>query len=389
MRSFGAFSIRRSPSAETSTTSLSRASKPTSSRATSLKTIRSARLLASFSRARSRPRSPRSAANPISSCPFVRALAELAQHVGRRLETHQPGLAVLGALLLVRLGRPVVGDRSGHQDDVGVAARERLAGHVLGGRRLDHVHSYGRAHREVRGDERHLRPAPVRLGRERCAHAARGAIAEEANRVQRFAGTARGHEHADTVQLLAPLEQRRNALEDRLGLAHPPHPGLALGRIALLRADELDAPGPQRLDVRLRRRAPPHPWIHRRGRDHRPVEGERGLRQDVVGQSVGELGQRVRRERCHDQQVGLDEVRVELARHLAPRERLEGLRRHERLRLRREDRRHLMPRAHEQARQLTRLVGGNSPANAEKHLGHGHIVPSARLQTAMRRATSP
>src|SRR5581483_2944176 len=64
MRPLGAFAIRRSPSRPTSTTSLSGASKPTSVRETSLKTIRSTAFAASFSLARSSPRSPLSAAKP-------------------------------------------------------------------------------------------------------------------------------------------------------------------------------------------------------------------------------------------------------------------------------------------------------------------------------------
>ena len=382
MRSFAAFSIRRSPSAETSTTSFSAESKPMSSRATSLKTIRSARLLPSFSRARSRPRSPRSAAKPTSTAaPFVPPRAQLAQDVGRRLERHRPGLVVLRPLALLGLGRPVVGDGGGHHDHVRVAAGERLAGHFLGGRRLHHVYSYGRGHREVRRDERHLRPAPPSLGGERRAHPARRAVAEEADRVERLAGPARGHEHAPAAQLLAPLEARGDALEDRLRLAHPPHADLAFGRVALLGTDELDAAGLDELDVRLHRVAAPHARVHRRRGDDRALERERGLRQHVVRQPVRELGQRVRRERRDHQQVGLDQVRVELARRLATGQRLEGLRRDEALGLGRQDRRHLVTRPHEQARELAGLVGRDSTGHTEKNPSHGHIVPAA-AQTA-------
>src|SRR5215210_3755930 len=214
--------------------------------------------------------------------------SELTQHVGGRLERDRPRGAVLGALLLFRLLGPVVGDGGGHQDHVGVAPRKRLAGHVLGGRRLDYIHSYGRAHREVRRDERDLRPAPSRLGRERGAHAARRAVAEEADRVQRLARPAGGHEHTTALELLALLEQRGDALEDLLRLAHPPHSDLALGGVALLGTDQLDAAGAQRLDVDLGRRVLPHAWVHRRRGDNRAVEGDGSLSQDVVREPVGE-----------------------------------------------------------------------------------------------------
>jgi hypothetical protein len=135
--------------------------------------------------------------------------------------------------------------------------------------------------------------------------------------------------------------------------------------------------GADELDVRLHRVAAPHARVHRRRRDHRPLEGERRLGEHVVGQAVRQLGERVRRERRDHQQVGLDQVGVELARRLVPRQRLEGLRRDEALRLGGQDRRHLVPGPHEQARELAGLVRGDSAGHAEKNPSHEHIVPSA------------
>src|SRR5438105_6210310 len=121
---------------------------------------------------------------------------ELAQHVPRRLERHLPRRGILRALAVSSLPRPVVRDRGGHQDEVGTASGERLAGHVLGGRSLDDLHPSGRLHREVGRDERHLRPAAAGLLGERDAHPAGRAVAEEADRVERLACTARGDEQA-------------------------------------------------------------------------------------------------------------------------------------------------------------------------------------------------
>src|ERR687883_1231097 len=45
---------------------------------------------------------------------------ELGEDVGRRLEPHLPGLVVLGTLVGVRLGGPVVRDRRGHEHEVRV-----------------------------------------------------------------------------------------------------------------------------------------------------------------------------------------------------------------------------------------------------------------------------
>src|ERR671931_164787 len=121
---------------------------------------------------------------------------ELGEDVGRRLEPHLPRRVVLRALVGVRLGGPVVRDGGGHQDEVRVGAGQGLASHVLGGRGLDDLYVGGRGDREVRREQRHLAAAAARLARERDAHPARRAVAEEAHRVERLARPARGDQDA-------------------------------------------------------------------------------------------------------------------------------------------------------------------------------------------------
>src|SRR5919198_2682196 len=58
---------------------------------------------------------------------------ELAEDVGRRLEPHLPRRLVLRALAVMGLGRPVVRDGRGHEDEVGITSGQGLARHVLGG----------------------------------------------------------------------------------------------------------------------------------------------------------------------------------------------------------------------------------------------------------------
>src|SRR5262245_980461 len=106
---------------------------------------------------------------------------ELLEDVGCRLERDRPRTVVLRALRLLGPGRAVVGDRRGHHDHVGVAARQRFPGDVFGGRRLHHVHSYGNGHREVRGDERDVGAAAARLRCDGRAHPPGRAVAEEAD----------------------------------------------------------------------------------------------------------------------------------------------------------------------------------------------------------------
>src|SRR6185312_15135903 len=94
------------------------------------------------------------------------------------------------------------------------------------------------------------------------------------------------------------------------------------------------------------------------------------LSEDIVGEPMRELGKRVRRERRDDEQVRVDEVWIEVARRLAARKGLEGVRGHEPLCVRREDGCDLVAGAHEESAKLARLVGGNPTRDSEKNSSH-------------------
>src|SRR5918992_733911 len=270
------------------------------------------------------------------------ALAESAQDVQRRLELDRPGARVLRALVGARGGRAVVGDGGGHDDEVGLLrAGERLAGDVLGGGRVDGLDPGRRRHGEVRREERHVGAEAGRLGGDGDPHAPRGAVAHEAHRVERLARSACRDEDAEAGERRAILRLRpgRRALQqlgaarvDLLRLGHPPHAPLALGRVALVRADELDAAGAQELGVRARGRVAPHARVHGRRDDDRAAMGERRLREDAVGEPVHELRQRVRGAGRDDEEVGAAEVRVRIVAGGPARQGGEGLGAHEALR---------------------------------------------------------
>ena len=101
---------------------------------------------------------------------------------------------------------------------------------------------------------------------------------------------------------------------------------------------------------------------------------ERRLCQHVVGDPVRELGERVRGARRDDEQVGARQVRVEVLARGTAREREKRPRRHELLGALRDERDHVVSRAHEGARQLTRLVGGDTSAHAEQDPAHTRSV---------------
>ena len=166
-------------------------------------------------------------------------------------------------------------------------------------------------------------------------------------------------------------------------LHHAAGPVLALGELPLRRPEQLDAPLGERGGVRLGRRVLPHAHVHGRGREDGPAEGEPELGEDVVGQPVRQLGERVRRERRDDEQVRIDEVRIEVPRRLAAGERLEGVRGHEPLGIRCQDRSDLVARPYEESAKLARLVGGDPTRDSEKNSSHRGsqrlLSPAARL----------
>src|SRR5215218_9918866 len=83
--------------------------------------------------------------------------AERCEHVDGRLELHSPVGRVLGPFVCAGFRRPVVRDGRGHDDEIGGGrAVERLAGHVLGRRRLHRLHARRRLDREVRRQQRDL-----------------------------------------------------------------------------------------------------------------------------------------------------------------------------------------------------------------------------------------
>ncbi len=167
---------------------------------------------------------------------------------------------------------------------------------------------------EVRGEQRHLGPAPPRFLGHGHAHAARRAVADVAHGVERLARASRGDEHAlarERARAALPAAQELlGASVDLLGLRHPPHALLALGELTFRRPDEGHASGAQQLHVRLGRRVRPHARVHRRRHEHRPRVRQRSLGQDVVGEPVRQSRERVRRQRRDHEQIGPLEMRI-------------------------------------------------------------------------------
>ena len=397
------------PAAVRIVTSLRSAPMPMSEREMSLTTTASS----PFSRSLARPCStaplPCSAANPTRVCPGRRPAASVLEHVRGRFELQAQMLAA-GLLELAVGGRggPEVGDGGGHQQHVaGGELPLARVGELGGGGDLVPCDPRGASQRDVGGDHRHLGAARVGGLRERQPHAPRGAITDEAHAVDRLAGTTGGDEYAqalprvpgrwcgfrgaagriDGEQPLAELQQPR-------GVGEAAHPLLSLRREAAgVGLDHVHAAGAQRVEVGAHGGVFVHAVVHRGRHDDRAGGGERGARQQVVGEAAGELGDRVGG-------GGRDQVEVGVAHQLEVADRLVGrgllagerpargvalelVDEHRRAAQRRErcapheatrggrlHDPHRVTGARRKAHELERLVGGDPAAHPEQDSGH-------------------
>ena len=242
-----------------------------------------------------------------------------------------------------------------------------------------------------------------RLARQREAHPARGAVADEAHGVDRLARAAGGDEHPQADEVGRGRERRRPrraprsppaARRARAGARRPASP---LDASRPLPGSSTTAPRPRSVATFACVAGCSHMWLFIAGATSSGQRrGERGARQQVVGEAGGELGDGVRRGRRDDEDVRVaDELEV-AERVVVGRADRRGRRRARgRARTRREDRRagqrgerrgpdealrggrlddpYGVACGGRQAHELERLVGGDPAADAEQDPGHGAL----------------
>src|SRR5207302_8368661 len=128
----------------------------------------------------------------------------------------------------------------GHDHDVSVCTSEHLALELLRCRRRNELDLAGSGDGEIRGDQGHVGPAEMRLLGQGYAHATGGAVAEESHRIERLACAAGADQHTFACELPTALDDRLDAPEDLLRLAHPPNPPLAFRHLTLIGTHEHD-----------------------------------------------------------------------------------------------------------------------------------------------------
>ena len=227
---------------------------------------------------------------------------------------------------------------------------------------------------------------------------ARGAVGDVADRVDRLVGGAGGDDDlAPRQRLRRGVEQGFYRRDDLQRLGHAALAGLAaLGHLAAVGADEMDAVLFKRRAVAARRLVAPHFRVHGRGHQHRLVGRQQHRRGEIIGQAVGKLRHQIGGGGRYDQQVGLarqadmaDIMLVlpveQLGEDMVGGQRADRKRRDELLRRRRHDAAHRSAALAQAADQVERLVGRDAAADDEENAlaGKGHAMPvavSGRLQ---------
>ncbi len=219
---------------------------------------------------------------------------QLLEDIHGRLQCHVPRLTALTPL--ARIAPPGVSRRrpppSRHVGRSGRLERVPLELGRDSARRSASARTVSPPRRE---DQRHVGAAPACLVGDGDAHAPARSIPDVADGVDRLAGAAGRDQHrtrsGSARWRAAPRRPRRS----RPAPTSAPPP-LALRRVAVAGADELDAACRQQAQVLGRRLGLPHARVHRRGRHDRPRERERrrgrtlaaspwAMRESVVAES--------------------------------------------------------------------------------------------------------
>ena len=270
---------------------------------------------ASLARPLAERRRPVSAAKPTTTWPgAARSADELGEDVGVADQLDAAAGSSPSFFLILRGGVARPGRKSATAAAITTASasggglEHRLA--QLARRcRPDDVDAGRVGQRDVGGDQGDLGAAGGGGAGERVALLARGAVAEEADRVERLAGAAGGDDDVPAGEVGrgrgAAGQHPAADREDLGGLGQPALAGVGAGEPADGGLEDDDAAAAQGGDVGLGGGVLPHLGVHRGREDDRAAGGEQGVGEQVVGEAVGGPGQQVGGGRGDDDEVGL------------------------------------------------------------------------------------
>jgi len=153
-----------------------------------------------------------------------------------------------------------------------------------------------------RADQRHRGAAVSRRFGQGIAHPPRRTVCQVAHRVQRLLGAACSHEHPQSGQRSFPAQRLPDGCQKCVSGRQTPTAHAPRGQPALVWLHN-DRPAPsQGRCIGLRSRVRPHVRIHGGSQHQRRRASQHGRGQQVVRDTIRQLGQRVRRgRRNHDQ----------------------------------------------------------------------------------------
>ena len=310
---------------------------------------------------------------------------------GRELERERTGAL---ELLLGNGDGAIVGDGSGLDDERGlVHAFEDGRAHLLGGDDLDDFAMRGRMQRRRPADEDDARAAAVCGLGKRVAHFAAGAVADEADGVERLAGAAGGDENDFTCQVVAAAHGAENDVGNGFRLRHAAGAHRAAGEQAGAGLNDAHTALTQGFKIGLGGGVIPHVGVHGRSHEDRNRGGQIERGEKIVGNAVREFGEDVGgcgRDyesvgplRLADVLDGAFVVGGRASRGVVPAsgidlmagERGEGERLHKVRGRLGHDYVHLDRLLLQCPHQLRRLVGGNATGNADRHSHDSIVVP--------------
>src|SRR5580692_4838212 len=134
-------------------------------------------------------------------------------------------------------------------------------------------------------------------------HFAGGAIGEETDWINVFAGWTSGDENGLSGEIVAQAEHVANYLDDGFGGGEAAGAGHAAGEVAFIGIDDVNGAGPQSCEILLRRGMLPHVYVHGGGDYDRSFGGEIESGEKIFGDAVCEFSEDVGRGWGYEQQV--------------------------------------------------------------------------------------
>ena len=222
------------------------------------------------------------------------------------IQRDRHGPVALLHLFRRRRRRRVIGDGRRHDDRVLPVVTLHHGGmHVRSAAHLHDGSPVGSRQVCRSAHQRHRGAAAQRLGGDGVSHPPARSVADKTNRIDVFERRSRGNQQAASGKRrrCLRLQQLLGRRDDLVGFGEPSLANPSARQVSGSRIDDVHAACDQGLEVLGDRGMIEHVRVHRRGNEHR--RARRGVKrgQEIVGQAVRELADRIGRGRRDEQQI--------------------------------------------------------------------------------------